>query len=69
MSKVEDDKDADSENQIFRNALDFSGVKARDEITPRTEIAVIDVMQLIESFLALFLETEYSKMVMHLNSL
>jgi hypothetical protein len=31
MSSVEDDDDVDSEIQMFQNALEFSGVKARDE--------------------------------------
>jgi CBS domain containing-hemolysin-like protein len=35
MSTVEDDN-VDSEIQIFQNALEFSGVKARDIMTPRT---------------------------------
>jgi hypothetical protein len=30
MSSVEDDDDVDSEIQMFQNALEFSGVKARD---------------------------------------
>jgi putative hemolysin len=69
MSTVEDDEEVDSEIQIFRNALDFSGVKARDVMTPRTEIAAIDVMESIESLKALFIETGYSKMVIYQDSL
>jgi hypothetical protein len=30
MSTVDDDDDVDSEIQMFQNALEFSGVKARD---------------------------------------
>jgi hypothetical protein len=37
MSSVEDDDDVDSEIQMFQNALEFSGVKARD-IMSRTEL-------------------------------
>ena len=69
MSTVEDDEEVDSEIQIFRNALDFSGVKARDVMTPRTEVAAIDVIESIDSLKALFIETGYSKMVIYQDSL
>ncbi|PKB17112.1 hemolysin family protein [Flavobacterium sp. 5] len=69
MSTVENDEEVDSEIQIFRNALDFSAVKARDVMTPRTEIAAIDVLESIENLKALFIETGYSKMVIYQNSL
>jgi hypothetical protein len=39
MSSVEDDDDVDSEIQMFQNALEFSGVKARD-MSP--ELVAID---------------------------
>jgi putative hemolysin len=69
MSTVEDDEEVDSEIQIFRNALDFSGVKARDVMTPRTEIAAIDVVESIEDLKTLFIETGYSKMMIYQKSL
>ena len=69
MSTVENDEEVDSEIQIFRNALDFSGVKARDVMTPRTEISAIDVTESLEDLKALFIETGYSKMVIYQNSL
>ena len=69
MSTVEDHEDVDSEIQIFRNALDFSGVKARDVMTPRTEIAALEVMESLENLKELFVETGYSKMVIYQNSL
>lgn len=69
MSTVEDHEEVDSEIQIFRNALDFSGVKARDVMTPRTEIAAIDMTESLEDLKELFIETGYSKMVIYQNSL
>jgi putative hemolysin len=69
MSTVEDDEEVDSEIQIFRNALDFPGVKARDVMTPRTEIAAVDVSESLENLKELFIETGYSKMVIYQNSL
>ncbi|PZX92373.1 hemolysin [Flavobacterium aquariorum] len=69
MSTVEDHEEVDSEIQIFRNALDFSGVKARDVMTPRTEIAALEVDESLENLKELFIETGYSKMVIYQNSL
>jgi putative hemolysin len=69
MSTVEDHEEVDSEIQIFRNALDFSGVKARDVMTPRTEISAIEVTESLENLKELFIETGYSKIVIYQNSL
>ena len=69
MNSVEDDDEVDSEIQIFQNALEFSGVKARDIMTPRTEIVDIDLFDSISDLKALFIETGYSKIVVSQNSL
>jgi putative hemolysin len=69
MSTLENHEEVDSEIQIFRNALDFSGVKARDVMTPRTEIAAVDVSESIENLKELFIETGYSKIVIYQKSL
>lgn len=69
MSTVEDDEEVDSEIQIFQNALEFSGVKARDVMTPRTEIVAVDLCDSVEEIKELFVETGYSKIVVYENSL
>jgi CBS domain containing-hemolysin-like protein len=69
MNSVEDDEELDSEIQIFQNALEFSGVKARDIMTPRTEIVDIDLFDGITELKELFIETGYSKIVVSQNSL
>lgn len=69
MSTVEDNEEVDSEIQIFQNALDFSSVKARDIMSPRTEIAAVDLFDSIEDLRDLFIETDYSKIVVYQNSL
>ena len=43
MSSVEDNESVDCEILMFQNALEFSGVKARDIMTPRTEIIAIEL--------------------------
>ena len=69
MSTVEDNDEMDSEIQMFQNALDFSGVKARDIMSPRTEIVAIDLFDSITELKDLFIETGYSKIVVYQNSL
>ncbi len=69
MSTVEDNDEMDSEIQMFQNALDFSGVKARDIMSPRTEIVAIDLFDSVTELKDLFIETGYSKIVVYQNSL
>lgn len=69
MNSVEDDEEVDSEIQIFQNALEFSGVKARDIMTPRTEIVAVDLFDTVQELRDLFIETGYSKIVVSQNSL
>jgi putative hemolysin len=69
MSSVEDNEEVDSEIQMFQNALEFSGVKARDIMTPRTEIVAIDLFDPVDELKDLFVRTGYSKIVVYENSL
>ncbi|MFZ4105939.1 hemolysin family protein [Flavobacterium sp.] len=69
MSSVEDHQEMDSEIQIFQNALEFSGVKAREIMTPRTELVAIDVYDSINELKELFVATGYSKIVVFQNSI
>ena len=69
MSSVQDHEEVDSEIQIFQNALEFSGVKARDIMTPRTELAAIDVFDSIAELRELFINTGYSKIIVYENSI
>lgn len=69
MSTVEDNEEVDSEIQIFQNALEFSSVKARDVMTPRTEISAIDLYDSVSELKELFIKTGYSKIVVCQNSL
>ncbi|MCI9845171.1 hemolysin family protein [Flavobacterium pectinovorum] len=69
MNAVEDKEEVDSEIQIFQNALEFSGVKARDIMTPRTEIVDIDLFDSVSDLKELFIKTGYSKIIVSQNSL
>jgi len=69
MSTVEDHENMDSEIQIFQNALEFSGVKARDIMTPRTEISAVEIHDSVTELKNKFIETGYSKILVYQNSL
>ncbi|WP_162126492.1 hemolysin family protein [Flavobacterium phycosphaerae] len=69
MNSVEDHESVDSEIQIFQNALEFSGVKARDIMTPRTELVAVELHSSIVDLRSLFIETGYSKILVYFNSL
>src|SRR5690606_846735 len=54
-TEYQDEQDAiDHEIQIFQNALDFSKVKARECMIPRTEIVALDVTESIEALRSKF---------------
>jgi putative hemolysin len=69
MNSMDDSQNIDSEIQIFQNALEFSAVKARDIMTPRTELVAVDLHSSITELKNLFIETGYSKIVVYFNSL
>lgn len=69
MSTVEDHEEVDSEIQIFQNALEFSSVKARDIMTPRTEIVAVELFDSLDELKETFIKTGYSKIVVYQNSM
>lgn len=69
MSSVNENEEVDSEIQIFQNALDFSDVKARDIMTPRMEIAAIEIFAPVAELRDLFVDTGYSKILVYQDSL
>ncbi|WP_411766526.1 hemolysin family protein [Winogradskyella sp. A3E31] len=69
MESVEEHDEVDSEIQIFQNALEFSEVKAREVMVPRTEITGIDISDSIENLRQLFIETGYTKIIVYKESL
>ena len=69
MNAVQDHETVDSEIQIFQNALEFSGVKAREIMTPRTELVAVDLYSSVVDLRELFIETGYSKILIYIDTL
>ena len=65
MESVEAQDDVDTEIQIFQNALEFSEVKAREVMIPRTEIIAVEINDSIKSLNALFTETGRTKILVY----
>lgn len=63
METVEQRDEVDSEIQIFQNALEFSEVKAREVMVPRTEITAVELHETPKNLTKLFTETGYSKIL------
>ena len=63
--------DSDDENEhandmlIFQNALNFSSVKIRECMIPRTEIVALDVQDSVEELAVLFVEQGYSRILVY----
>lgn len=65
ISNVENQEELDTEVKIFQNALDFSTVKVRDCIVPRTEVLAADVSISIEELKVKFVESGFSKIIVY----
>lgn len=68
MESVEEHDEVDSEIQIFQNALDFSEVKAREVMLPRTEIIAVDIQESIKNLKAIFTSSGLSKILVYKDS-
>lgn len=65
MESVQEHDDVDSEIQIFQNALEFSDVKAREVMVPRTEIIAVEISESIKTLNTLFTETGCTKILVY----
>ena len=65
METVEEEDIIDTEIQIFQNALEFSEVKAREVMVPRTEIMAVEIHETPKNLAKLFTETGYSKILVY----
>lgn len=69
MNSIDEAAEIDTEIVIFQNALEFSGVKAREVMTPRTEIVAVEITDDVCKLLDTFIKTGYSKIMVFSDSL
>jgi putative hemolysin len=65
MESVQLQEDLDTEIQIFQNALDFGGLKAREVMVPRTEMISMHKDTEIKELNKKFVSTGLSKILIH----
>ena len=65
MESVEAHDTVDSEIQIFKNALEFSEVKSREVMVPRTELTAIEIHDTLTKLNELFTQTGHSKILVY----
>lgn len=65
MEGVKDEDEINEEVKIFQNALDFSNVKIRDCIVPRTEIDAVSIDTPLDVLRNRFIESGRSKIVVY----
>ncbi|MFA5327106.1 MAG: hemolysin family protein [Prolixibacteraceae bacterium] len=58
-------QEMDNEVKLFRNALDFSKVKLREIMVPRTEMVALDIESTVEELQQKFIETGYSRILFY----
>lgn len=65
MEIAETKEEMDSEIQIFQNALDFSEIKTREAMIPRTEIVAVDINTTPKELAKIFTESGLSKILVY----
>ena len=65
MESVEEHEDLDTEIQLFQNALEFSDVKAREVMVPRTELIATEIHNSVNSLNDAFTSTGLSKILVY----
>ena len=65
IENAENEDELDTEVKIFHNAMDFSSVKIRDCIVPRTEIVAVDVADPMSKLMNEFIESGISKVIVY----
>lgn len=63
METINDEETVDSEIQIFQNALDFSDLRNREVMVPRTEVIAVGIETDIEKLQQILVETGFSKIL------
>jgi CBS domain containing-hemolysin-like protein len=64
-SRIKDEEEFSNEMLILRNALDFSNIKARDCMIPRTEIIGVEIEESINEAKKLLIDKGLSKLIVY----
>jgi CBS domain containing-hemolysin-like protein len=65
IENAKNEEDLNTEVKIFQKALDFSDVKVRDCIVPRTEIVGVGLTESLDELLNKFVESGISKIIVY----
>ena len=65
IARLEKKENIKTEIKLFKNALDFSKVKLREVMVPRTEIEMLDINSSITELRQKFVETGYSRILFY----
>lgn len=65
IDNAESEATLDTEVKIFQNVLDFSNIKIRDCIVPRTEVVAVDLTTSLEELKGRFVESGISKIIVY----
>lgn len=65
METVDKTDEVDSEIIMFKNALEFAEVKAREVMVPRTEIVAVELHENTTNLTQLFTETGFTKVLVY----
>ena len=69
QSEVERSLENKPEKKIFQNALEFSKLKIRDCMVPRTEVEAIEINSPVSELKQRFIETGFSKILVYEDSI
>ena len=69
MENVDENDKIDNEIVIFQNALEFSEVRAKEVMVPRTELSSIEIHDSINNLSDLFTHTGHSKIIVYKNTI
>jgi CBS domain containing-hemolysin-like protein len=59
------EREIENEVKLFRNALDFSKVKLREVMVPRTEMETMDINSSMDELIQKFIETGFSRILFY----
>lgn len=66
---LQDNRKSEVDAEILKNALDFSTVRVRNCVVPRTDLVAIDVDETMEALYELFIESRHSKILVYRDSI